>query len=130
MNIDEFVLKAPPADDSLICCYKRYRPTGTSTTGDKDSIALVLAHAIATRKLSSRFALVAMLICKYMNVDKETWEPFIQSLFELKTETGVRVGEVWSSESPNHGRSAIMNEEALVKRPQGICASSLTLISR
>lgn len=61
-----------------------------------------------------------------IHVDKETWEPFIQSLFLLQPQTGVRVGEVWSSESPNHGQSAIMNEDALVKRPQGICACSVS----
>ena len=43
---------APPVDGGLTCCYKRYRP-GEYSTGDKDSIALVLAHAITTRKKTS-----------------------------------------------------------------------------
>ena len=60
---------------------------------------------------------------RLIHADMETWEPFIQSLFQLQPRTGVRVGEVWSSECPNHGQSAIVNEEALLNRLQGICPS-------
>ena len=58
------------------------------------------------------------------NADKETWEPTIEHLFEIQefAADGLRIGEVWSSDSPNHGQAAVINEEALLRRPQGICA--------
>lgn len=59
------------------------------------------------------------------DADKETWEPTVEHLFKLQgsAKDGLWVGEVWSSDSPNHGHAAVINEEALLRRPQGICAS-------
>jgi len=102
LDMKDFTLPGPVIDDSLACCFKRYRPAGSPTTGDANSIAMVLAHPVGTHK--------------------ETWEPTIEHLFKLQESTTnrLRVGEVWSSDSPNHGEAAVINEEALLKRPQGI----------
>ena len=42
---------------------------------------------------------------------KEQWEPTIEDLKKLD-DTGI-IREVWSIEAPNHGDSAILNEEVL-----------------
>ena len=47
---------------------------------------------------------------------KEHWEPTIQRLFEneqASTRTSVRFRDMWSLDLPNHGDSAILNEEVL-----------------
>jgi len=57
------------------------------------------------------------------STDKETWEPTIAHLFDIQagTKAGVHVGEVWAGDVPNHGHAAVLNEHALLKRPEGIC---------
>jgi hypothetical protein len=125
MDVEEFRLTCPAIDDSLACCFKRYRPVGSATVGDANSIAIIFAHAVSTRGFPA-----ASLLIEETNddIDKETWEPCITRLFQVQLEasatTGVRIGEVWSSDSPNHGQAAVLNEETLLKRPQGICMST------
>lgn len=53
---------------------------------------------------------------------KELWEPIISSLFSLQDtdsigpNSGLRVNihEIWTIESPNHGRSAALNDKLLL----------------
>lgn len=53
-----------------------------------------------------------------MTLDKECWEPVLSKLFEMRTDFGtpLHVREAWSIDSPNHGESAILNEDILGSR--------------
>ena len=53
---------------------------------------------------------------------KELWEPTIEDLFALLSQGGLEseIREVWTIDSPNHGDSAILNEQAM-KFHETIC---------
>lgn len=54
--------------------------------------------------------------------NKENWEPTLDDLQALiRDKKGVRVREYWSIEAPNHGDSALLNEEALAVGYTPIC---------
>jgi pimeloyl-ACP methyl ester carboxylesterase len=46
---------------------------------------------------------------------KELWEPTIDDLFALLSQGGLgsEIRDVWTIDSPNHGDSAILNEQAM-----------------
>ncbi|KAJ6492308.1 Alpha/beta hydrolase fold-1 [Mycena sanguinolenta] len=44
---------------------------------------------------------------------KEQLEPTIQDLYNLLSIDGPKIREVWAIDAPNHGESAVLNEEAL-----------------
>lgn len=48
-------------------------------------------------------------------LDKETWEPFLDDLRELQQATGssTYVKEAWTFDSPNFGRTAVLNDQQI-----------------
>ncbi|GJE91212.1 alpha/beta hydrolase [Phanerochaete sordida] len=46
---------------------------------------------------------------------KETWEPVVETLFELSASAGDAIRDAWAIECPNHGESAVLNETELTK---------------
>ncbi|KAH8818895.1 hypothetical protein DL96DRAFT_1820267 [Flagelloscypha sp. PMI_526] len=68
----------------------RYRSSAPPTSG----VTLILAHAAATHK--------------------ETWEPLVSDLFAHDSkQSSPYILEAWSVECPNHGESALANEQAI-----------------
>ncbi|KAH6910789.1 Alpha/beta hydrolase fold-1 [Coprinopsis sp. MPI-PUGE-AT-0042] len=64
------------------------------TTSVEDGLTVILAHGTS--------------------FTKETWEPTLDDLQELVQDNKlVRIREYWSIEAPNHGDSALLNEETL-----------------
>ena len=63
------------------------------------------------------------LVCTHgVGYHKEQWEPTFEHLFELygegqKKQHGPRnkIREIWAIDAPNHGDSAILNEEVLLR---------------
>lgn len=56
-------------------------------------------------------------------LDKETWIPTIEHLFELQAtvpSNTFSIIEAWAMDSPNHGRSAILNDTKLLAYPNGL----------
>ncbi|THH29498.1 hypothetical protein EUX98_g4691 [Antrodiella citrinella] len=103
--IDSFLLTGKPERGSIQYAYKRYRNPYANLPKDQrttSGVALLLIHCI--------------------NTHKETWEPTIESLFELQSSANGgnngNIVEVWSMDSPNHGYAAYLNEEVLFTRPE------------
>lgn len=71
---------------------KRYQPSSSS----EDGLTLVFTHGTGFHK--------------------EQWEPTIEHLFELQAKNGAKhkIREAWSIDAPNHGDSAVLNEEKLL----------------
>lgn len=46
---------------------------------------------------------------------KELWEPTLEHLYaRARRGDGPRIREAWALDAPNHGASAVLNEDALV----------------
>ncbi|EEB91241.1 hypothetical protein MPER_10434, partial [Moniliophthora perniciosa FA553] len=52
----------------------------------------------------------------------ETWLPVIEDICQLDVSNGKApiIGELWLAELPTHGHGALVNEESLLHRAQGI----------
>ncbi|KAI0051512.1 alpha/beta-hydrolase [Auriscalpium vulgare] len=65
---------------------------------------------------------VSLVFCHATSFHNEIWEPVIEDIYGIvgnaKTfmKTPVRIREAWAIECPNHGESAVINEDALLKR--------------
>jgi hypothetical protein len=97
----------PDGNYPLYVTARRYRVAGCKP--DEDALTLVLLHSTSFHK--------------------ETWEPTLERIFDrLNSAQGrietPKIAEVWSIEAPNHGRSAVLNEQSLL-RPEfhNNCAS-------
>jgi hypothetical protein len=66
---------------------------------------------------------VTLILTHATGVHKETWEPLLQHLFSKQTNAGFTVVEAWAIEAPNHGKSALLNEDVLNARHQEECTS-------
>ncbi|KDR86137.1 hypothetical protein GALMADRAFT_235372 [Galerina marginata CBS 339.88] len=105
MNVEAFVFDGPPRDDAtpaLKMAAKRY--TKSSSQQELRGLTLLFTHCIGAHK--------------------EQWEPVIERLFDTqqtKHET-IRVREAWSFDWQSHGDSAVLNREALKRRPEGVSA--------
>jgi pimeloyl-ACP methyl ester carboxylesterase len=92
----------------LLVSVKRYWVPGFESTDD-DAVTLVLAHATSFHK--------------------ELWEPFLQELYAqaaASSATGsplVKIRDAWAIDCPNHGESAMLNEETLLCGYTPICKS-------
>lgn len=55
--------------------------------------------------------------------DKEQWEPTIERVFQLQRSKDKfhKIREVWAFDWQNHGDAAVLNQDALGSRPQGVC---------
>ncbi|KAG5652706.1 hypothetical protein H0H81_004019 [Sphagnurus paluster] len=79
---------------------KRY--TSGKSSENSRGLTLILTHCIGSHK--------------------EQWEPAIERMFELQRSKPPhqRIREAWSFDWQNHGDAAVLNREALLKRPQGV----------
>ncbi|KAJ7498567.1 hypothetical protein FB451DRAFT_1202318 [Mycena latifolia] len=68
-------------------------------------------------------ALTLTLLTHSLGVHMETWEITAAHLFTLSTFalSRVKIREIFSIESPNHGGSALVNAEQIAKRPRADC---------
>ncbi|KAJ6511479.1 alpha/beta-hydrolase [Mycena vitilis] len=99
--VEDFIIPGAPEDDLLKICAKRYSPA--QRPEGKRSVALMFTPNVGTHR--------------------ETWQTAIEKLFDIQdassTVPDVAISEAWALEYPNHGRAAIINEYALLNRPQG-----------
>ena len=92
----------------LLVSTKRYWIPGFGSTDD-DAVTLILAHATSFHK--------------------ELWEPFLEELYAqaaASSATGsplVKIRDAWAIDCPNHGESAMLNEETLLFGYTPICKS-------
>ncbi|KAG9313726.1 Alpha/beta hydrolase family-domain-containing protein [Chiua virens] len=75
-----------------------------ATTNRGDQLTLVFAHAVGYHK--------------------EHWEPVIHRLFEQQWlpasgQRSFRVQDMWALDAPNHGDSAVLNEDVIAERYNG-----------
>ncbi|KAH9988119.1 Alpha/beta hydrolase family-domain-containing protein [Russula compacta] len=83
----------------LLVSVKRYWAPGFEST-DADAATLILAHATSFHK--------------------ELWEPVLEELFAQvaispeENSPVLKIRDAWAIECPNHGESAILNEETLL----------------
>jgi hypothetical protein len=97
----------PDRNYPLYITASRYRMAGYEP--EQDALTLVLLHSTSFHK--------------------ETWEPTLERIFHLLDSAQRHmdtpsIAEVWAIEAPNHGKSAVLNERALL-RPEfhNNCAS-------
>ncbi|KAJ6511412.1 alpha/beta-hydrolase [Mycena vitilis] len=97
--VEDFVVPGAPEDDHLVICAKRYSPA----------------------QLPEGKRCVALMFTPNVGTHRETWQTAIEKLFDIQQArvTDITISEAWALEYPNHGRAAIINEHALLKRPQG-----------
>lgn len=71
-------------------------------------------HSGSVGKLSS--GSLTLILLHSTSFHKETWEPFIEDLFDIVQQAGRPfISEAWAIECPNHGESALLNEELLLQ---------------
>ena len=89
----------PTPDYPLSIIAKRYWLPHGSNTEDPAAQTLIVLHSTSFHK--------------------ETWEPILQDLFELvsQSNTEVLIRDAWAVDCPNHGESGVLNNQAL-KDPQ------------
>ena len=60
-----------------------------------------------------------LIVLHSTSFHKETWEPTLQDLFELgsQSNTEVLIRDAWAVDCPNHGESGVLNNQVL-KDPQ------------
>jgi hypothetical protein len=98
--LEQSVILEPQPDYPLYITAKRYwLPAFEAHENDPDALTLIFLHATSFHK--------------------ETWEPTIEKLFLLAAARGsaVKIREAWALDCPNHGESALLNENAL-QQPQ------------
>lgn len=91
------VVLEPDESYPLFVTAKCYEPVHSGSVGklSSDSLTLILLHSTSFHK--------------------ETWEPFLEDLFDLVQQSGrPPISEAWAIECPNHGESASLNEELLL----------------
>ncbi|TBU37431.1 Alpha/Beta hydrolase protein [Dichomitus squalens] len=107
LHIESHIVSLRPYGEELDTYVKHYRPVMEPTCSLKErqpvknSVTLIFLHGLAGLK--------------------ELWEPMIERLFELEKaagplETRVTIADVWAIDSPDHGESAVLNEDALRTR--------------
>jgi hypothetical protein len=56
---------------------------------------------------------ITLILLHSTSFHKEIWEPTITALFKLLDGTSVRIKEAYTIDCPNHGVSAVLNENLL-----------------
>ncbi|KAJ7881067.1 alpha/beta-hydrolase [Mycena olivaceomarginata] len=99
MDVETFLLETPSVvgSKSLTMAAKRY----TYRDGDaaRDGVTLLMFHGLGQHK--------------------EQWEPVIEKLYALRSDTASssQIREAWSFDWQSHGESAVLNEKALEDGP-------------
>jgi len=90
----------------LLVSVKRYWVQGFEST-DPDAVTLVLAHATSFHK--------------------ELWEPVLEDLYTQAVVSPwacspvLKIRDAWAIDCPNHGESAVLNEETLLSNYTPTC---------
>lgn len=119
LNVQPLVFDCPATEQgpSLKLTIKRYN----TTASDSNGLTLLFAHCIGGRKRryfhDEKSSLINNLI------DKEIWEPVIEGIFKIQGSKpkNHRIREAYSFDWQTHGDAAILNEEVLKTRRDGIC---------
>jgi len=104
LQIKPFVFDSPPrkgiSGAGLKLTAKRY--TVRNSADNVDGLTLLFAHCIGSHK--------------------EQWEPTIQRIFhdQQSKDTHLRIREAWSFDWQNHGDAAVLNQDVLKSRPEGV----------
>jgi hypothetical protein len=108
LQSQSYIFDARPQYPFLISV-KRYWVQGFEST-DPDAITLVLAHATS--------------------LHKELWEPVLEDLYTKAVVSPraysplLKIRDAWAIDCPNHGESAVLNEETLLSSHTPICEYS------
>lgn len=108
LQSQSYVFDARPQYPFLISV-KRYWVQGFESA-DPDAITLVLAHATS--------------------LHKELWEPVLEELYTQAVASPraysplLKIRDAWAIDCPNHGESAVLNEEILLSSHTPICEYS------
>ncbi|KZT43148.1 hypothetical protein SISSUDRAFT_743305 [Sistotremastrum suecicum HHB10207 ss-3] len=98
MNQESFVVDPRPAFPCFVSAI-RYTPVRKSTDISRQrGLSLILLHAIG--------------------LHKETWQPVVERMFD-EASGEQNICEAWSIEYPDHGQSAVINDEILSSIPPG-----------
>ncbi|TBU43562.1 alpha/beta-hydrolase [Dichomitus squalens] len=106
MKIEAFVFDpSEPNSPQLKLAFKRYSRDDSTGCNPSGALSLLLAHGSA--------------------LHKEQWEPTIEALFAIQDSCSRRalVHEAWAVDWQSHGESAVINDNALQDRPEGISIS-------
>lgn len=119
LNVQPLVFDCPATDQgaSLKLTVKRY---STAASGS-DGLTLLFAHCIGGRKRKSLPEEHGSLTTRTL-IDKEIWEPVIEGIFKIQGSKpkNHRIREAYSFDRQTHGDAAIINEEALKARTDGV----------
>ncbi|PPQ72245.1 hypothetical protein CVT24_002345 [Panaeolus cyanescens] len=103
MHVQSYIFDSPPRDISsrpLKITAKRY--TFQNSAQEVHGLTLLITHCIGAHK--------------------EQWEPIIERLFILQQhrDRTQRIREAWSFDWQNHGDAAVLNQDILKDRPEGV----------
>ena len=119
LNVQPLVFDCPATEQgpSLKLTIKRYN----TTASDSNGLTLLFAHCIGGRKRRYFHDKKSSLINNL--IDKEIWEPVIEGIFKIQGSKpkNHRIREAYSFDWQTHGDAAILNEEVLKTRRDGIC---------
>ncbi|KAK7030680.1 Abhydrolase domain-containing protein mpaH [Favolaschia claudopus] len=96
--LQQEIILEPSASYPFHVLATHYSYRGNPFGNSEDALTLILFHALG--------------------VHKETWEVTVSRLFDLCTSTSsqIKIRDVFSIESPNHGRSAEINADQIAKQ--------------
>ena len=100
----------PSADYSLYIIAKRYwLPSFEANAQNPAAKTLIILHSTSFHK--------------------ETWEPTLEELFKCisQSKSKVLIRDAWAIDCPNHGESAVLNNQVLEDPQLPKCASLLSL---
>ncbi|KAF8079386.1 Alpha/Beta hydrolase protein [Lyophyllum atratum] len=96
--------------------------TGDATLGHSLKMT---AKCYTVGDSSKNAAGLTLLLTHCIGSHKEQWEPTIQRMFQVQQakDESYRIREAWSFDWQNHGDAAVLNRDALISRPGGVCES-------
>ncbi|OJT03500.1 hypothetical protein TRAPUB_5840 [Trametes pubescens] len=135
LDTTEFTLKGLEADGGLALAFVRATPKQEPQSAKKKArtqpiaepprrLSLIFLHCVASRTFaaSSPPHIPSRSHTMYLRIDKETWLPTIEHLFEMDraaSNDAFTIVEAWCMDAPSHGRAAALNEKLLEAYPEG-----------
>jgi hypothetical protein len=99
LQSQSYVFDARPHYPLLVSVKRYWVPEFESK--DADAATLVFAHATGFHK--------------------ELWEPVLEELYAVSSGTNSKIRDAWAIDCPNHGESAVLNEETLSTGYKPVC---------
>ncbi len=135
LDTTEFTLKGLEADGGLALAFVRATPKQEPQSAKKKArtqpiaepprrLSLIFLHCVASRTFaaSSLPHIPSRSHTMSLRIDKETWLPTIENLFEMDraaSNDAFTIVEAWCMDAPSHGRAAALNEKLLEAYPEG-----------